>query len=157
SFRPDSFGRFSGARGASMEHRTKTILVNCFPDDYPQIWETLADCSVEIEAEFADARSAIDTVRLSQNEERLCIVHITGPDQVQQRGWLSEGSIGRPVMALVDGGSARDLVFAVNRAGAAQVLPLPLQADDLRAALHSLRLRHAPPQPVAARRVVAVS
>jgi pilus assembly protein CpaE len=60
-------------------------------------------------------------------------------------------------MALVDGDSTPDLVFAVNRAGAAQVLPLPLRADDLQAALHSLRLRHAPQQPVAARRVVAVS
>src|SRR5207237_844237 len=69
----------------------------------------------------------------------------------------SEGFVGRPLVALVGRDSAAELVFAVNRAGASQVLPLPLGLADLKAALHAVKVRHSSPQSVAARRVVAVS
>jgi pilus assembly protein CpaE len=140
-----------------MNRQTKAILVNCFQDDYSEVWEVLGECSVDVEAEFPDARTAIDRIRLSQNEDRLFIVHVSQPEQVQQLHWLSENFVGRPIMALVDGDSPSERVFAINRAGATQVVPLPLQPQDLQAALHSLRLRHAAQQPVAARRVVAVA
>jgi pilus assembly protein CpaE len=140
-----------------MDPRKKAILVSCGQTEYPQVRKVLVDCSIDVEAEFPDARSAIDGTRLSQGEERICIMHVSSPDQLHQLKWLSESFVGRPLMALVDGDSNPKLLFALSAVGAGQILPLPLQADDLDAALRSMKLRHASPQPVAARRVIAVS
>jgi pilus assembly protein CpaE len=140
-----------------MEHAVKAILVGCGPDEAPQVHEALNECAVVIEAEFPDARSAIDNVRLSPNEQRLCIMSVPGPEQVQALKWLSESFVGRPVLALVGRDSPPDMLFAVNRAGASQILGLPLEVPDLKAALHAVKVRHSSPQSVAARRVIAVS
>jgi pilus assembly protein CpaE len=136
---------------------TKAILVNCGRSHDLDVHDALRQCTVEVEAEFADARSAIDSIRLGQSEERLCVMRVGSPDEVQQLKWLSKSFIGRPLLALVDPDSSPELLFAVNRAGASQLLPLPLGVDDFQAALESIRLRHASPQPVAARRVIAIS
>ncbi|HZY84772.1 MAG TPA: cellulose synthase operon protein YhjQ/BcsQ [Gemmataceae bacterium] len=140
-----------------MESKTKAILVGCEPDEAAHVREALAECAVEVEAEFPDARSAIDSVRLSPNELRLCFMSVPGPEQVQPLKWLSESFVGRPLVALVGRDSNAEFLFAVNRAGAGQILPMPLAFPDLKAALHSLKVRHSSPQSVAARRVIAVS
>jgi pilus assembly protein CpaE len=140
-----------------MQSAMKAILVGCGADEAAHVREALAECAVEVEAEFADARSAIDSVRLSPNEQRLCLMNVPGPEQVQPLKWLSESFVGRPLVALVGRDSSAEMLFAVNRAGAGQVLPTPLDLADLKAALHSLKVRHSSPQSVAARRVIAVS
>jgi pilus assembly protein CpaE len=104
-----------------------------------------------------DARAAIDGTRLSQGEERLCVVHVSSVEQIRQVKWLSENFVGRPLLALVDEDCTPELLFAVNRAGAGQILPLPLEVDDLSAALQVIKLSHSPPLSVAARRLIAVS
>jgi pilus assembly protein CpaE len=140
-----------------MEPPAKAILVGCGPDEATQIREALAECAVEVEAEFTDARSAIDSIRLSPNEQCLCFMSVPGAEQVQSLKWLSESFVGRPLLALVPRDSGAELLFAANRAGAGQVLPMPLDLLDLKAALHSVKVRHSSPQSVAARRVIAVS
>ena len=47
-----------------MEPMTKAILVGCGPDEAAHVREALAECAIGVEAEFSDAGSAIDTVRL---------------------------------------------------------------------------------------------
>ncbi len=140
-----------------MEPATKAILVGVGPDEAPPIHEALNECCVEVEAEFPDARSAIDNVRLAPNEQRLCLMHVPGPDHVQSLKWLSDNFVGRPLLALVGRDSGPALLFAANRAGASQILALPLEVPDLRAALRAVHVRHSSPQSVAARRVIAVS
>jgi pilus assembly protein CpaE len=140
-----------------MEFAAKAILVGCEPDVAAHVRDALAELTVEVEAEFPDARSAIDSIRLAPNEQRLCFMSVPGPEQVQPLKWLSENLVGRPLVALVGPDSAAKTLFAVNRAGASQVLPLPLEHADLKAALHTLKVRHSLPQSVAARRVIAVS
>src|SRR5579871_5604096 len=105
-----------------MDSKTKAILVGCGPDEAAHVREALAECAVEVEAEFADARSAIDSVRLSPNEQRLCLMNVPGPEQIQPLKWLSESFVGRPLVALVGRDSSAEMLFAVNRAGAGQVL-----------------------------------
>ncbi len=140
-----------------MQSPTKAILVGCGPEEAPQVHEALNECAVEIEAEFPDARSAVDNIRLSPNEQRLCFMHVPSREQVQALKWLSESFVGRPLLALVGRDSGPEMLFAVNRAGASQVLGLPLEVPDLLAALHAVKVRHASPQSVAARRVISVS
>jgi pilus assembly protein CpaE len=140
-----------------MNAQLKAILVGCSQDRIPDICHALETCSIQVEADFPDARAAIDGTRLSQGEERLCIVHISSREQIQPLKWLSECFVGRPLLALVDGDSDAQLLYSVNRAGAGQVLPLPLRVEDLQAALQCLKVSHSPPLPVAARRIIAVS
>jgi len=117
----------------------------------------LSDCAVEVDVEFADLRSAIDGIRLSQNEKRTCIVHVQSAEEVQQLKWLSENFVGRPILAIVSGQCPSEMIFAVSKAGASQILPRPFGLEDLRESLENLKKRHAIPEAVCARRVIAIS
>src|SRR5262249_52453003 len=50
-----------------------------------------------------------------------------------------------------------ELLLAISRAGAGAMLALPLDAEELRAALACLKATHSPPLPVSARRIIAVA
>jgi pilus assembly protein CpaE len=140
-----------------MDPLSKVILVGCDGNDAPKLREALADCTLEVEAAFGDVRSAIDGIRLSQNEKRTCIVQVRTEEDVQQLRWLSDSFVGRPLMALVPHDCDPELLFAISRAGAAQILPLPLRPDFLRDSLENVRRRYAVAEAVSARRVLAFS
>jgi hypothetical protein len=124
-----------------MKPLSKAILVGCGDRECSGVSDLLRDCDCEVEAVFPDVRSAIDGIRLSQNEKRTCIVHVSTHEEVQQLKWLSESFVGRPVMAVVRGDCDSELVFAVSRAGASQILPLPLSVADLRESLDNVNKR----------------
>src|SRR5438105_4111999 len=105
-----------------MDQFTSVYLVGCSGSGCYGVHDILAECGLQIEAEFTDVRSAIDGIRLSQHEKRLCIAAIGSLEEAQQLRWLSESFIGRPLMALVEQDSRAELIFAVNRAGAVQIL-----------------------------------
>jgi pilus assembly protein CpaE len=140
-----------------MAAQLKAILVGCSQDGFPDLRHALDACSIEVEAEYPDVRAAIDGTRLSHGEDRLCMMRVSSREHVQPLKWLSECFVGRPLVALVDGASDSQLLFTINRAGAGQVLPLPLKPEDLQAALECIKVSHSPPLPVAARRLIAVS
>jgi pilus assembly protein CpaE len=140
-----------------MDPFSKVILVGCEGNDGAKMREALVDCALEVEAAFPDVRSAIDGIRLSQNEKRTCIVQVRSEDDVQQLRWLSESFVGRPLMAAVPEVCDPELLFAISRAGAGQILPLPLRPDHLRDSLENVRRRYAVAEAVSARRVLAVS
>jgi pilus assembly protein CpaE len=140
-----------------MDQMTSVYLVACTSSECFGVHDTLAECGLQIEAEFEDVRGAIDGIRLSQNEKRLCVAYVGSVEEAQQLRWLSESFIGRPLMALVDRDCSSELIFAVNRAGAVQVLPVPLQPADLLASLNILHKRYAVAEAVSARRIIAVS
>ncbi len=140
-----------------MDSSPKVLIVGCGVDLSETLPDMLHDCDLEVEAEYPDVRSAIDRIRLSQGENRLCMLHLKSEAELQPLNWLSRTLVGRPLVALLDSSGDPGLIFAANRAGAEQVLPLPLRPEDLRAALDSVRLRHAPAEPVSTRRVIAVA
>ena len=135
----------------------KAFLVTCGLDDDGHVRNVMELSGIEVEAEFPDARSAIDSTRLLQGEERLCVIHVPGSEEVRQLKWLSEHFVGRPLMALVNKTSSSQHLFATNRAGAGQILPMPLQLEDFQASLACIKAAHSSPLSVAARRVIAVS
>src|SRR5262249_14924994 len=90
-------------------------------------------------------------------EKPTCIMHVQSQDDVRQLRWLSETFVGRPVVAVVHSDFDSKFIFDVSRAGAAQVVPLPLHADHLRESLDNVRRRYAIPEAVSARRILAVS
>jgi pilus assembly protein CpaE len=102
----------------------------------------------------ADLDAARDEALRRPGDAHLFIVQF-GPGD--DPSWLSvlTGSLpGQPVLALLPPGADLAKLLAAQRAGAAQVVPLPWQPDDFLRALDCLALQFAPPARDA--RVVAV-
>jgi Flp pilus assembly CpaE family ATPase len=90
--------------------------------------------SAQIESEFRSAYMAIDCLRHYKNQPRLLIVQ-SGPDlQPETISRLAATLRGWPILAIVSGADG-DEILRVNRAGAVQVLALPLDPADLQQAL----------------------
>ena len=87
-----------------------------------------------MESEFHSAYMAIDCLRHYKNQPRLLIVQIGTdfqPDAIQR---LAAALRGWPILALLSSNEGED-VLRVNRAGAVQVLALPLDSSDFQQAL----------------------
>jgi pilus assembly protein CpaE len=134
----------------------KAFLVGCDEGTIAAIRAELLHRRTTVEAQFPNVRSALDGIRLTQNERCLCFVRVADEEAVQQLKWLSHAMVGRPLIALVDADADARLILAANRAGAGQVLTLPLEDRDLASALESFAVRYAAPEPVSSRRVIAV-
>src|SRR5262249_37511420 len=90
--------------------------------------------SAQIESEFRSAYMAIDCLRHYKNQPRLLIVQ-AGPDlQSEAISRLAATLRGWPILAIVSGADGDD-ILRVNRAGAVQVLALPLDPADFQQAL----------------------
>src|SRR5216683_1683433 len=119
------------------------VLIGCSESIAPHVRRELLNRGATVEAEFPDARHATEGLRLSQGSSPILVVHLRsseGPDQVSQ---LSGRFVGQPILALLDAGTDPSAIFCAMRAGAAQVVPLPLQAEDFGAALDSIALHFA--------------
>lgn len=87
-------------------------------------------------------------------EAHLFIVQLTAEDDPAQLSRLTASLPGQPVMVLLSLGADVQRLLAAQRAGAAQVVPLPWQADDFLRALDCMAIQFAPPGKEA--RVLAV-
>lgn len=135
----------------------KVILVGCNGMTGLEVQRELANLSANIEGTFADIPSVIEGVRLPQDEMRLFIVHVGSPEDLGQLKRLPSVFPGRPLLALVDAGKDASMVLSANRSGASQVVLMPIQQGDFKAALDCITLQYAPPDSTTACRVIAVS
>jgi pilus assembly protein CpaE len=99
--------------------------------------------------------SAAQTEALAHpSNVHLFIVHLSPGADLDRLGALTSVLPGQPVMALVPAGAELARVVAIQRAGAAQIVPLPLQTDDFLRALDCIIGQFA--APVREAKVVAV-
>jgi pilus assembly protein CpaE len=77
--------------------------------------------------------------------KRLLVFHANSAAQVVQLEQLNEAVVGQPILALVDPASDPSLMVRAMRAGAAQVVRLPLQEDDFRAAMERIAIQFGHP------------
>jgi pilus assembly protein CpaE len=111
------------------------VLVGIDDGLSPALRRDLAVTEVEVESEFHSAYMAIDCLRHYKKQPRLLIVEV-GPDcQVDTIDRLGNGLSGWPILALLPSENMADFV-QVNRAGAIQVVLLPLDPPDLHRALN---------------------
>lgn len=116
----------------------KTIVISRDDNVLPEIRRELLNANVEIDGCYPDIPSVVERVSLSHDEVRLFIVHLDSLDNLAPLKHLSGIFAGRPILVLVDGNpSASDIVHAM-REGAAQVVLIPVQTEDFRAALQSI-------------------
>jgi len=100
----------------------------------PNLNTELWNGTAEVESEFQSAYMAIDCLRHYKNQPRLLVAQIGAevpPEAIQRlattlRGW--------PILALMSTDDGQEFL-RVNRAGAVQVLTLPLDSADFQKAL----------------------
>lgn len=124
---------------SSMQH-LHLVLIGCSESLLPHVRRELSSQRAIIEGEFSDARRAAERLQPTQEGTRVFLVHVQasqGPNAITQ---LSGRFPGQPILALLDTGSDPAAILGALRAGATQIVPLPLQAEDFRAALDSIAL-----------------
>jgi pilus assembly protein CpaE len=106
----------------------------------PHVRRELLNADAELEAEFPAAAAAIDALRASRSERRLVLLHLASPDDIDRLRRLSDTLVGWPIVALMDPGGESSAVLSSTflsamRAGASQIVPLPLSPRDFHDAL----------------------
>jgi pilus assembly protein CpaE len=110
------------------------VLLGIEEDVLPSLRAELWNSAATVESEFQSAYMAVDCLRHYKNQPRLVIVQ-SGPD-LQPDGLqrLAAALKGWPILALLSSNDSGDFL-RFNRAGAVQVLALPLDSSDFQQAL----------------------
>jgi pilus assembly protein CpaE len=117
------------------------VLVGCTESIGTSVKRELLNRGATVEADFPDVRRAAEGLRHAEDTNRLFIVYLgasQSPDLVSQ---LSGRFVGQPILALLDGGTNPTAMLGAMRAGATQIVPLPLQPEDFGAALECIALQ----------------
>jgi pilus assembly protein CpaE len=104
----------------------------------------LVNQQAKLDGQYADADAAVSALREDASAPRLFIVHV--PDQIQLARVRTLLGVfpGHPIMALVNGAGDPTLLLGAMRSGASQVVPLPIQPDDFKAAMDCIAQKYAP-------------
>jgi pilus assembly protein CpaE len=123
-----------------------TILIGGDEAALPDVRRELMNVSAHLEAEFRRAADAIDALRRTRNEKRLVLYHLESPSALDLLGRMSSLFPGWPVVVLMgrDGpdGSRHDEMITAMRAGASQIISLPLCPRDFKAALDRVAVQY---------------
>jgi pilus assembly protein CpaE len=129
--------------GKQCMYPLKIITVNCGEALLTQLRAELDAYQAGIECEFNTVDQAIEKWSWSDSEPHLVLFPFRGLSDVHELKCLKR-AFDWPVLALVD--APRDqlatLLVLANRAGAAQLVPMPLDSEDFRSALDTLGLEH---------------
>ena len=105
------------------------ILLGIDENTLPEVRSELIEATITVESEFHSSFALLDCLRHYKAQPRLLILQ-TGTDcgaETVER--LADCLRGWPILALLPPDQGDDF-FRINRAGAVQVLPLPLDAAD---------------------------
>jgi pilus assembly protein CpaE len=111
------------------------VLVGLEPAELPTLRHELLHLAAEVECEFATLGAAADCLRRSRHRTRMLIVQVGPGCDLDAIGRVSEDFSSWPILALVPRTDTLREILAVNRAGASQVVTLPLDREDFRRAV----------------------
>ncbi len=113
-------------------------LIGCQDSVQRNVLSMLINQQASLDGQYADVDSAATALRDDHSGPRLFIVHV--PDQflLPKLRQLVGVFPGHPVMALVDTLNDPSVLLGAMRSGAAQVVPLPIQPDDFKAAMECI-------------------
>jgi pilus assembly protein CpaE len=101
----------------------------------PALRRVLTNETAVVESEFGSASAAIECLRHRKNDPRLLIVEVGSDCDAEVIHRLSDGLSGWPILALAPD-ATRENFLRINRAGAVQVVLLPIDKDDFHQALN---------------------
>jgi pilus assembly protein CpaE len=96
----------------------------------------LASSMATVESEFASTAIAIEGLRHNKAQPRLIVVRIGPECDANAIRRMSSLLIGWPILALIPSDHSYESFLQVNRAGATQVVRVPLDRDDFHCALN---------------------
>jgi Flp pilus assembly CpaE family ATPase len=110
------------------------VLLGLSESELPSVRRELTNASADVETEFACVGTGIECLRHKKSQPKVLIVRVGGDGQSDAIQQLADNLAGWPILALVAGGTLDDFL-RINRAGAFQIVPLPLDRDDFHQAL----------------------
>lgn len=113
-------------------------LIGCQDSVQRSVLSMLINQQASIEAQYADVDAAISALRDAPGRQRLLIMHVPDSLMLPKLRQLVSVMAGQPIMALVDAMNDPPVLLGAMRAGATQVVPLPIQADDFQAAMECI-------------------
>jgi pilus assembly protein CpaE len=121
-------------------------LIGSDPEITTQLRRELFNRTMRIDAEFSEAAEAALALRKFSSEKRVLIAHLASIHDPEPLGLLTAHFPGWPVLVLVDGYDPKaitaDVVVEIMRAGASQILSMPILGDDLKAALDRIAVQY---------------
>lgn len=121
------------------------LIIGCTDRVLSDLRPELTNLSVNVEGEFDDVRSCLAHDLPHILGRRLLVVHPKSEAEITQVERLNESFVGQPILALVDPTNDPSLMMRAMRAGAAQVVRLPLQKEDFGAAIHRIAIQFGHP------------
>jgi pilus assembly protein CpaE len=118
------------------------ILVGCKAEMLAPLRRELATHVARIEAEFDDVGAAVARLSSSPKEIRLVIFCLRHAEDLPTLNQLTRAFVGWPVLTLVAPAADASLLIRAMRAGASQVVHLPLNSEDFREALNCVGVQH---------------
>lgn len=110
-------------------------LIGCQDSVQRNVLSMLINQQASLEGQYADMDSAIASLRDSSGVLRLFIAHVPNSSYLPRLRQLTGTFVGQPVIALVDAVTDPAVLLGAMRAGAVQVVPLPIISEDFRAAM----------------------
>lgn len=110
-------------------------LIGCQDSVQRNVLSMLINQQASLEGQYPDIESAVATLRDSPGALRLFIAYVPNTAHLPKLRQLTGVFVGQPVVALVDAVNDPAVLIGAMRAGAAQVVPLPIISEDFRAAL----------------------
>ncbi len=110
-------------------------LIGCQDSVQRNVLSMLINQQANLDGQYADVDSAVNALREDTAGQRMFIVHVPDSFLLPKLRQLVGVFVGQPVLALVDAMSDPSVLLGAMRSGAAQVVPLPIQPDDFKAAM----------------------
>lgn len=110
-------------------------LVGCQDSVQRNVLSMLINQQATLDGQYADVDSAVNALRDAGGPTRLYIMHVPDSFQLPKLRQLIGVFPGQPVMAIVDAMTDPTVLLGAMRSGASQVVPLPIQPDDFKAAM----------------------
>lgn len=133
----------------------RIVLVGFQEEEPIEIRHELDNLGATVEAEFPSVKSAVASLPLPREEKRLFIFRLRSDKDARELERLNDAFIGRPILTVVNSSDEPTLIVQAMRAGAAQVVGLPIQVEDFTLALQRLARQFG--HSAQASRVIAVS
>jgi pilus assembly protein CpaE len=113
----------------------RALLLNCDDTVLLDVQRVLVQQSLQVEGMYPDCASFLNQPREGRPEKRLLIVQLKTPAELEEIEKLNNQFQGWPILLLVAADCAAATLIRAARAGAAQFVPLPATAEDIREAL----------------------
>jgi pilus assembly protein CpaE len=122
----------------------EVVLVGVGPQLALALRRALLEQQAGLAAELNDVKAFLSAPRHLRAERRLLLVHVTSEQGLPPLRRLAAACPDWPLLALVERGAGPDAYLRANRAGATQVVALPLDGRDFAEALKCISLQCSP-------------